>query len=434
MKNFIRLLFLLVTVSVFTACSNSAPKLGAVLPESPSAVAARTLGLPADYAPYHDYWVTGSEGKTVVITRYVDAAKSKVDSTKSVTGKWRYTYTNAPDRYEFGFRETKNTFDMSNRYLLNYVSGNLSYPNAYVVPNTTTVHRDGRKSEYNWTGDGYYTTYTTSSGVRIKVTGTLGLSNNVIPKSSKKVGTTIVYSNPLDWKGREITGKDQPNEGAPSKSIAIPMSNRYMSVPMTTITTAGIGMFSTSNPVWTGGVKTYYDTKNVLIPLSEVLSMAGMTEEELTEELASYLICTPKDPSKFIVNTSSEIIQNGNSYTGITYYNGVNTKTSPPSGKTTSYEKSYPGHVVRWIFEADGITGARGGFQIAQFKSSEDNTIKVEYGPKYGYNATTKTFTYDRPGRLVFEYEEGSMMTATGKNWSDRIYKELIPPSSHKPV
>lgn len=393
--------------------------------QSPDETAARTLGLPPQFAQYHNYWITGSEAQAIEIIKYVDRAKSRKDSTKMVNGRWRYSYTNAPDTYSISYKQVTTTYPMSNHYLLNYISGFASMPGGQVDHVSNTIVRKGVEADYYWTGNGKYELINSDKGFRLKITGTLGLSNNILQKKYSRVNGQSVYTNPTDWKGRVIEGVDVDNQGATPNNIAIHYNNRYLRVSVITITETGVGSFSTSNPVWSGGIKESKKTESLLVPLSELLEMLNTTEEQLREDLAVYQVCTYKDPSKFIVSTSSEIVQNGNSYTGITYYNGISTKASPPSGKTTSYEKQYPGHVVRWIFEADGITGARGGYQILQVTSSADNTIKVVKGNKYGYNASTNTFTYDRPGRLVFENEEGSMMTAQGKGHGNRIFVQL---------
>jgi len=131
----------------------------------------------------------------------------------------------------------------------------------------------------------------------------------------------------------------------------------------------------------------------------------------------------PQPTPNHIVNTSVEAVftPEGDDFIAdaIVYYNGISTDEKRPSGMITSYNKPYPGHVVRWRLYDDIVTEPiYGSSAVIQFNSLQDDRIRIVAGDSTSYNATTKTLTYNRESgaTLWVTFEEAP---AQGKNWGN---------------
>lgn len=362
---------------------------------TPEAIKAAQLNnVPDEFIGLHNYWVTGAIVPKVVVTKHVDTSKSVVTETKSVTGAIKKTYSNKPTYYTAEIKQvdTSDPTKRSNTYMFNYLGmTNLSRTSAVIENGELTLEHRPTSAPYS--------------------------------KEIRKPASGKTFKEPVDYKGNVIEGVDTYNQGATPYQMT--PFNKYVQIDLVERVTYGSGSWSTSNPVWSGGVNARETTKLSYIELNELLGLLGITESQYTDSSKSIALTEKKDPSTHIVSTGAEIVQDGNKYTGKVYYNGVDTKVESPSGKITSYQKTYPSHVCFWIYEADGETGVRGGHEIAKFAASADNTITVVKGTKKSWNATTKTFTYPKEGRLRLMVEEGSILTAQGKGWGDEDYITL---------
>lgn len=160
------------------------------------------------------------------------------------------------------------------------------------------------------------------------------------------------------------------------------------------------------------------------IPLSTLLDMAGFeTVQEWIDNTYTIYKIQPQPTPNHLVNTSIEAVftPDGEDFIAdaIVYYNGVSTDEKRPSGMITSYNKTYPGHVVRWRLYDDIVTESiYGSSAVIQFNSLQDDRIKIVAGDSTSYNASTKTLTYNKENgaTLWVTFEESP---AQGKNWGN---------------
>ena len=406
------ILFLALVISVTTFSQNTETVL-------------RTLNLPQEYALIDGFITDWKITRSLVIVQNVDKAKSV--KTVSATGK--ISYSNAPTTYGYEMKEVRDELTNSGTYLPNFISGYLNAPKSYQSTSNAFEIRTDRidpLSTGGWIGAAKTNIEQLNANLLLVSTvNELGGSQNVIKRTFvKRVGTTSYYKNPVDYLGRAIIGDTIYNQGAPASAMVIPFSNRVMSVTLITKTSQGIGSWSTSNPVWSGGVKVYTSTSTVLVPVADIPTLFGNSVEEIENELRTDIFCSPLNRSTHITSTSCEIVSSGSQYKGITYYSGVDASITRPSGKITSYNKSYPGHVNRWILKQwnqDGTTAAPSGSVygqtwMKQYSSQEDNAITIVRGSVTSYDESTKTLTYN--GSLKTElwltHEE---LPGQGKGW-----------------
>jgi hypothetical protein len=310
-------------------------------------------------------------------------------------------------------------------------------PAVYINPNDVF---EIKKDRINPTSSGGWIGYETNKIqelqpglVVISTINELGSDKNVIPRVFvKRVNGVNHYKNPVDYLGRPIVGDTIFNNGVPSTSMRVNYNNRVVSVSQVTKTLQGSGSWSTNNPVWSGGVKTYTTTASVYVPVADLPSLFAYSIDELTQEMRTETYCTviSQNPPR-ITSTSTEIIVNGNQYKGVTYYNGIDASISRPTGQITSYGKSYPGHVQRWFLKQwnqDGTvatgSGSYGQVLTVQFASGDDSTINLVAGNSNSYNSVTKTLTYDasKLNELWYTFEE---LPAQGKNWTGETIIKL---------
>lgn len=160
------------------------------------------------------------------------------------------------------------------------------------------------------------------------------------------------------------------------------------------------------------------------IPLSTILQLAGgMSLEQFIDYTAITYVIQPQPTPNHIVNTSIEAVftPNGEDFIAdaIVYYNGISTDEKRPSGMITSYNRTYPGHVVRWRLYDDIVTDPiYGASSVIQFNSLQDDKIRIVAGDSTSYNSTTKTLTYNKENgaTLWVTFEESP---AQGKNWGN---------------
>ena len=153
---------------------------------------------------------------------------------------------------------------------------------------------------------------------------------------------------------------------------------------------------------------------------SDILAKTGLTFEEFCEVYANvFTVQTDVSSNTYVLSVGVDVETDGLTYQGSVYYNGINTKDFKPSGLITSYDKTYPGHVTRWILYNGKINvESYGATALIQDASSAINDIKVVEGDEFSWNSETRTLTYNKnfPAELHFQYEE---LPAQGKNQSD---------------
>ena len=174
--------------------------------------------------------------------------------------------------------------------------------------------------------------------------------------------------------------------------------------------------------------KTSSATKQTDKPLLEILQGLNVTYEDLKTLMTSTAFIKKADTNTRITNTSVEGI-----FTTVTpgvtkvnakvYYNGIDTEVKKPSGMITSYNKTYPGHVVRYrLYDTIINEPNYGASAVATFDSSINDEITIVQGTTPGYDATTKTLTFnpEEGATLWVTFEE---LPAQGKNWgNEAIY------------
>lgn len=178
--------------------------------------------------------------------------------------------------------------------------------------------------------------------------------------------------------------------------------------------------------------------------IQQLCTLMNTTLEELKHSLRSTYTLSPVDVTTRIANTAVEgvfVIDNieptsaGNLYGKINvYYNGIDTNVSRPSGLTTSYDKPYPGHVVRWKLYNEVVNDTVYGTSVTvKFDSTEDSTISIVAGNAPSYDPITKTLTFDKSKDAVLcaSFEE---LPAQGKNWGGETQYLLFGDTDILPV
>jgi hypothetical protein len=164
--------------------------------------------------------------------------------------------------------------------------------------------------------------------------------------------------------------------------------------------------------------------------LEDLCSRMNMTKEQLKNEMVTTFIIDPKNTlaTNRICNTSViaefTLEENGNlKADGKVFYDGVDTQVTSPSGKITSYDKTYPGHLFRWrLYNNDIVDTSLGTSATVSFSSNSDDSITIVAGDKTSYDSATKTLTYNKnkDAYLWASFEE---LPAQGKNWGgEAIY------------
>ena len=176
----------------------------------------------------------------------------------------------------------------------------------------------------------------------------------------------------------------------------------------------------------TSGLSTRPSKSYPSYTMNDILAKTGLTFDELCEKLATvFIVETDLSPDQYVLSVGAEVEITDNTYTGNVYYNGINTKDFKPSGLITSYGKTYPGHVTRWILYNGAINiESYGATWMLQESSSAVNDIKVVEGDEFSWNSETRTLTYNKnlSADLHFQYEE---LPAQGKNQSDLVMIKL---------
>jgi hypothetical protein len=394
----------------------------------------RTLNLPNEYAFIDGFITDFSISRNLLITKTVDRSKS----VKTALPNGKFSYTNAPDKYAYSVSETRNELTNSGGYLPNVISGILSPQRADTNPDNPleiNSERINPASNGSWiAGDSTHTQSLEDDLILVSSQVEMGASQNVIPRIyAGFVNGQRTYKDPVDYLGRAIVGTHIPNQGVEPIAMSIPFDNRIVMVSMTTVTKVGSGLFTSTSGVWSGGVRNSITKSNVYVPVADIPSLFGKSIEELEYELRTDTYCTPLDPSTHITSTSTEIVVSGNQYKGITYYNGLDASVNPPSGLITSYNKTYPGHVQRWIlkqWDENGEpvlsgNGYLGQAWMKQLQRSDDSTMTVVAGAVTSYDEATKTLTYNSAyaTELWYAFEE---LPAAGKNWGGETIIKLI--------
>lgn len=167
---------------------------------------------------------------------------------------------------------------------------------------------------------------------------------------------------------------------------------------------------------------------NVKVDLNTVLRGLNVDYETLKYEMATVETIVKKDDNMYILNTSIEGIfnqldQNTLTLNAKVYYNGLDTEVNSPNGLLTSYNKLYPGHVVRYRLYDELVTETiYGSSATIQFDALANDEIKIVKGTIPSYNPNTKTLTYnpENGATLWVTFEE---KPAQGKNWgNEAIY------------
>jgi len=164
--------------------------------------------------------------------------------------------------------------------------------------------------------------------------------------------------------------------------------------------------------------------------LQQLCTMMNTTVEELKYAVRISHSLTSVDIAKRIANTAVEGTFNNENETLLgkinVYYNGIDTSVSKPSGLLTSYDKTYPGHVVRWKLYNGVVNDSVYGSSVTiKFSSIEDSTINIVAGENVSYDAITKTLTYNKNKEAILwaSFEE---LPAQGKNWGGEALYLLV--------
>lgn len=179
----------------------------------------------------------------------------------------------------------------------------------------------------------------------------------------------------------------------------------------------------TFNTVVTNIKELVKNVKNTNLYLNEIKELTGLTEQELMDLNSTTYFITPAPSDNHITNTSVEAVftPDGDDLIAdaVVYYNGISTDVKRPSGMITSYDKQYPGHVVRWKLY-DGVVNESiyGSSATIQFNSLQDDKIRIVAGNETKYDAVNKvlTFNVEDGATLWCSFEESP---AQGKNWSN---------------
>lgn len=393
----------------------------------------RTLKLPAEYA-FIDGFITDYRiSRNLSIIKTVDRSKSL----KTTGANGKTIYVNAPDKYEYVVEEKRDELTNSGTYLPNYMAFSLESKRAETNPDNVfeiNLERIDPTNEGSWIAAETANIQSLNEDLVLVTHSTeLGGSQNVIPRIyAGFVGGKRTYKDPVDYLGRPIVGEIFNGEGDKATVMRISFENRIIAVSMTTITKVGSGLWTSTSGAWSGGVRNVITKSSVYVPVADVPSLFGKSEDELNYELRTETFCTPLDPATHITSTSTEVVITGNQFKGITYYNGVDASVNPPSGMITSYNKAYPGHVQRWILKQwdengqpviSGM-GSLGQAWMRQFPSGEDSTMTVIAGAATSYDAATKTLTYNSSyvSELWYTFEE---LPGQGKNWGGETIIKL---------
>lgn len=392
----------------------------------------RTLGLPPEYAIVDGFITDYKIERNLVIVQNIDRSKSL----KVVSPTGKVTYTNAPTTWGYEIREKRDELTNGGTYLPNFIAMRIGQPGDNINPDNIFQIKQDRIASAggaSWIGASSLTINQLNSSLIVLIDKTeLGSSQNVIQRTFvKTVNGISYYKNPVDYLGRPIAGDTIWNNGVPASAMRISYDKRIVAVTMITNTKIGSGLWSTANPVWSRGVKTSTHTSTAYVPVAELPGLFGHSIESLEDDLHTEIFCTPLNKATHITSTSTEIITAGNVYKGITYYSGVDASITKPSGKITSYNKPYPGHVQRWLIKQwnqDGTvaqgTSSRGEVLMVTFQSSDNSSVVIVPGSKTEYNAASNTITYDASNitELWYQFEE---LPAQGKNWSGETIVKL---------
>jgi hypothetical protein len=133
--------------------------------------------------------------------------------------------------------------------------------------------------------------------------------------------------------------------------------------------------------------------------LSEILKGLNTNRAALEESLAT-TFRIQKRANNFIHSSCTQAVASAEGYQIEPYYDGISLYSSKPSGKITSYNKSWPGVKLRWIiYNGQAIHSATGANQVIEYQSIEEQksrpALKLVPGSTYNYNASTNTVTYN---------------------------------------
>lgn len=398
--------------------------------QTPTETTLRTLNLPPEYSIVDGFITDYKVSNQLIITKNVDQSKS----VKNISSTGKVTYSNATTTWAYETKQIRDELTNSGTYLPNFVDFQFSgaeYINPGNVYEIVQDRIDPTNSGSWIAGSTFSIDQLNDQLILLTSITEIGGNCNVIPRTFvKRVGSISYYKNPVDYLGRPIIGDTLYNNGVPATSLVIKFANRITRLTQVTKTKVGSGTWTSSTGVWSGGVKTYTSTTSVYVPVADLPQLFGSSIADLENETRTEIYCTPLNPNTYITSTSTEIVTAGNLYTGITYYSGIDARLNKPSGKITSYNKTYPGHVQRWILKQwhpDGTvvgSGSYGQAWMLQLNGSEDSAITIVPGNQTSYNATTKTLTYNSSltSELWYTFEE---LPAQGKNWSGETIMKL---------
>ena len=258
----------------------------------------------------------------------------------------------------------------------------------------------------------------------------------------------FVMSKPRTWATINAGPFSGQTYWYPEQTIIIKPTNAFYTLDL--ITDLGMNSTTTGYPDPSNGedplvtirkeiyvkTSTFYSSKpSISYPkygLKTLCSLMNTTPDELKYATRMSCALTTVDTNKRIANTSvegifSQVLDTTNIEGNIhVYYNGIDTSISKPSGLLTSYDKTYPGHVVRWRLYNGVVKDAVYGSSVTiKFDSSENNTINIVAGVSASYDIPTRTLTYDKSKEAILwaTFEE---LPAQGKNWGGEALYLLV--------
>lgn len=288
---------------------------------------------------------------------------------------------------------------------------------------------------------------TKSSSTKMYVLNYLNMMSNLGLTVTNDNTDSFVMNKPKTWVTVTLGTHAGKTFWYPGQTIIIQPGDNFYSMDL--ISDLGSNVTSTGSPEPTNGEnplvtirrESYIKTATFTsarpsvsypkIALQQLCSLMNLTEEELKQAVKTTYTLSSVDTTKRIANTCVEgaFLSDSNTLSGKinVYYNGVNTNTFKPSGLITSYDKPYPGHIVRWRLHNGVINDPVYGSSVTiKFESSEDNAINIIAGDAPSYDPITKTLTYDKNKEAVLlaTFEE---LPAQGKNWGGEAKYLLIP-------
>lgn len=356
--------------------------------------AIETLRLPAIYTVTDGKVINESVSRSIIITEFVN--EYDYVSREKVNGKWVTTYPE--NEYTLQIQETRTP--TARTYMPNWCSMIMLQNGMKLNPdNPLQGHRPFNvlpKSQLfpngGWIGEGWV--QISSDASTVEMYGTLGANNNVM-----RIGLKDIY-------GKTIPGTPVYNQGANPTAMNTNMDNPPVDI-----------MIIRNRKMKDG--KTYYAPRpeRGYILKNDLLRILNMSEDQLQWEVRTTMYTANVNPLTHITSTSADIEWTGTTGKLVVYYNGYDISQKSPSGKITSYGKTYPGTIYQ-IRVFNGIVNDQvyGSTLTLRFTKDEAKTFKLVPGNAFNYNSSTKTITYNQAEPIEI-WGLGIESPENGKTW-----------------